>query len=89
MVSQTSVLKAVKNFCGFFLAIGTITFLVGAFGTASNVLIGVGIGAVMGAVFVFLMGVFFTVTQEMLNKTEQVKPVTVLKQDNIIPFVKK
>lgn len=87
MISQTTILNAVKNICGSLLILGVGIFLFGVFGNASSTLVGIGIGTVMGAVFIFLMGVFFTVTQELLDKAH--KPAKVVRHDNVIPFVRK
>lgn len=89
MVSQTTILKAVKNLCGILLVIGVSTFLAGVFGNASSAWTGIGIGTVMGAVFIFLMGIFFTATQEMLDKTEKPSSISIAQNDNVIPFIKK
>ncbi len=68
MVSNSQVLTAVSYVCGTILTIGVITFLVGFFGNVSNAVAPIGIGTVMGAVFIFLMGNFFITTQEVLEK---------------------
>ncbi|WP_245830960.1 hypothetical protein [Sediminibacillus massiliensis] len=80
-------IKAVSIVCPIILTIGIITFLVGTFGNVSNNWTGVGIGTIMGAVFIFLMGVFFKTTEEMLEKTENEASIT--STDNVIPFAKK
>lgn len=63
-------LNAVKYAGGTILTIGIFLFLLGFFGNEqASVLTSIGIGTVIGAVFIFLMGVFFSATEEMLEKT--------------------
>ncbi|MGM7635188.1 hypothetical protein [Bacillus sp. Hm123] len=69
MKSKATILNAVKNVSGVVLSMGIITFLLGFFGSGFNFLTPIGIGAVVGAVFVFLMGIFFVATEEMIDKT--------------------
>lgn len=57
------------------LAIGLITFLLGYFESDYSVLTPLGIGTVIGAVFIFLIGMFFIATEEMLEKTKKGAPM--------------
>ncbi|MEK3889891.1 hypothetical protein [Bacillus sp. FSL K6-3431] len=69
MVANLKILNAAK-FVGFtILTIGIIIFLYGFFLSDYSAVTGIGIGTVMGAIFIFLMGVFFVATEEMQNKT--------------------
>lgn len=68
MNSNLKILNATKNVGGIVLTIGIITFLFGFFKSGPSVFTPIGIGAVMGAVFIYLMGVFFVATEEMLEK---------------------
>lgn len=68
MENKRKMLNAVKYIGGTVLALGILTFLIGFFGSDSSVLTPMGIGAVVGAVFVFLIGVFFVASEEMLEK---------------------
>lgn len=68
---NSKVLNAVKYIGGTILAIGIIIFSLGFFVSDSSTLISLGIGTVMGAVFIFLMGVFFVATEEMFKKTHK------------------
>ncbi|GIN84412.1 hypothetical protein J6TS2_07980 [Heyndrickxia sporothermodurans] len=73
MESNVKVLNAVKYVGGTVLAMGIIIFLVGFMQTNNSILTPIGIGTVMGAVFIFLMGVFFSATEEMLKKIDSRK----------------
>ncbi|MBP2239724.1 hypothetical protein J2Z40_000277 [Cytobacillus eiseniae] len=61
-------LKIIKYVGGALLTCGLIIFLFGFFGSGVNLLTPIGIGTVMGAVFIFIMGIFFFATEELLNK---------------------
>jgi len=69
MTKHISMLNAVKLVGGTILAIGILLFAIGFFGNGYMNLTPIGIGTIMGAVFIFLMGVFFVATEEMLKKT--------------------
>lgn len=51
------------------LTIGVISFILGFIVNGFNMLIPIGIGTSVGAVFIFLIGVFLVVTEEMLEKS--------------------
>ncbi|WP_328225855.1 MULTISPECIES: hypothetical protein [Sutcliffiella] len=61
--------NAVQYFGGTVIIIGIITFIFGAFASGSSLLTPIGIGTVMGGIFIFLMGMFFIITEEVLEKT--------------------
>ncbi|KOP82596.1 hypothetical protein ACFFHH_23555 [Cytobacillus solani] len=68
---NANILKIV-NYVGVTLStIGLIIFTFGFFGNGNNILTPIGIGTIMGAVFIFVMGIFFVATEEMLNKTKK------------------
>ncbi|MCM3690555.1 DUF4407 domain-containing protein [Neobacillus niacini] len=69
MKSREKFLTAVTYVGLTVLTIGILAFLVGAFVTGYNILIPIGIGTSVGAVFIFLIGVFLVVTEEMLEKS--------------------
>lgn len=69
METKLKMLNAVKIVGLSVLAIGISIFLYGFFVSDYSAITGIGIGTVMGAIFIFLMGVFFVVTEEMLEKT--------------------
>ena len=74
MNSRTKIVAATKNVGGIILALGIMTFLYGFLASDYSAITGIGIGAVMGAVFIFLMGMFFVATEEMLEKTDKGTP---------------
>ena len=69
MNSNLNILNAVKYVGASILTIGIIIFSFGFFASGSSAMTGIGIGTIMGAVFIFLMGVFFVATEEMLEKS--------------------
>ena len=71
MESKLKMLNAVKVIGFTLLVIGISIFLYGFFVSDYSAITGIGIGTVMGAIFIFLMGVFFVVTEEMLEKTDK------------------
>ncbi|MBM7600973.1 hypothetical protein JOC34_003394 [Virgibacillus halotolerans] len=71
MESKTKILNAVKYIGSTILALGVAIFLYGFFVSNYGSVTGIGIGTVMGAVFIFLMGVFFVATEEMQEKANQ------------------
>jgi hypothetical protein len=70
MESKLKMLNAVKVVGFTLLVIGISIFLYGFFVSDYSTITGIGIGTVMGAIFIFLMGVFFVVTEEMLEKVD-------------------
>lgn len=75
MEAKWKMLNAVKYVGGTVLVIGILIFLYGFFVSDYSTITGIGIGTVMGAVFIFLMGVFFVATEEMQEKTDKWKRV--------------
>jgi len=70
MESKLKMLNAVKIIGLTLLVVGISIFLYGFFVSDYSTITGIGIGTVMGAIFIFLMGVFFVVTEEMLEKVD-------------------
>lgn len=68
---NANILKAVNYVAVGILAVGLIIFSFGFFGNGNNILTPIGIGTVMGAVIIFVMGIFFVATEEMLNTTKK------------------
>jgi hypothetical protein len=77
--SNSKILNAVKYVGGTTLTIGIALFLLGLFESGSSLLTPIGIGTVMGAIFIFVMGVFFVATEEMLEKRQNRMQATVMK----------
>jgi hypothetical protein len=69
MKSREKFLNAVKYVGLTVLTIGILTFIAGIVVTGYNILVPIGIGTSVGAVFIFLIGVFLVVTDEMLEKS--------------------
>ena len=69
MKSREKFLNAVTYVGLTVLTIGVLAFIVGMFVNGFNVLVPIGIGTSVGAVFIFLIGVFLVVTDEMLEKS--------------------
>lgn len=75
MESKRKMINSV-NYVGItVLAIGIITFLLGFYESDYSILTPIGIGTVIGAVFIFLIGMFFIATEEMLEKTKKGAPL--------------
>jgi uncharacterized membrane protein YiaA len=78
MGAKGKILNAV-SFVGItVLSVGVIVYLIGLFVNGYNMLVPIGIGTGVGAVFIFLIGVFFVATEEMLEKS--------YKGAKIVPF---
>ncbi|KKK37844.1 hypothetical protein WQ57_11755 [Mesobacillus campisalis] len=75
MESYQRMLHAVKYAGGIILTIGIAIFVYGFFLSSGGVATGIGIGTVMGAIFIFIMGVFLAGTEEMLLKAGKSKNV--------------
>lgn len=71
MESKLKMLKAVKIVGLTVLTLGISIFLYGFFVSDYSAITGIGIGTVMGAIFIFLMGVFFVATEEMHEKAHK------------------
>lgn len=71
MDPKLKMLSAVKVVGLTVLLVGISIFLYGFFVSDYSAITGIGIGTVMGAIFIFLMGVFFVATEEMLEKTDK------------------
>jgi hypothetical protein len=78
MRSNLKIINAVGHVGLSVLTIGVFAFLFGLFESDYSFLVPIGIGTVVGAVFIFVMGVFFVATEEMLAKTN--------KGSNVVPF---
>lgn len=65
-------LKYVSIICGTLITIGSLLFIYGYFVSGSTAVTAIGIGLVMGATFIFIMGIFLVATEEsFVNKKEQ------------------
>ncbi|MGJ9457282.1 hypothetical protein [Oceanobacillus sp. CF4.6] len=69
---NVKLLKATSYICGMLLTIGMALFLYNYFVNGSSAWAAVGIGTVMGATFIFIMGIFLVATEETIGgKKEQ------------------
>ncbi|WP_203248582.1 hypothetical protein [Sporosarcina beigongshangi] len=71
MESKQTMLDIVKYTGGTILVVGISIFLYGFFISDYSAITGIGIGTIMGAIFIFLMGVFFVATEEMQEKRDK------------------
>ncbi|MBW8348383.1 hypothetical protein K0H71_02850 [Bacillus sp. IITD106] len=71
MNDHIKLLNAVKYVGYTILTVGIIIFLYGFFVSDHSSITSIGIGTVMGAIFIFLMGVFFVATEELQEKTDK------------------
>lgn len=68
MLPNANILYVVKFVCGICIALGLLLLTVGIFRNDFNYFSSIGIGVIIAAIFIFLIGIFFTVTEEMLEK---------------------
>jgi hypothetical protein len=64
-------MNATRIFGAVTLALGTAIFIYGMIVSDYVVITGIGVGAVMGAVFIFLIGMFLIAAEEMLSKSHR------------------
>lgn len=73
MELYTKMLTATRYACSILVLIGMAIFMSGIFVNDNNTLVGVGIGTVMGAVFIFLIGMFLVASEEMVINSRKYK----------------
>ncbi|MFF2445467.1 hypothetical protein ACFVSW_00080 [Neobacillus sp. NPDC058068] len=71
MKLNVKILNTVKVSGSILLTLGILTFFYSFFVNDYRNLAGISIGIIMGAVFIFLMGVFFVATEEMLKTSDK------------------
>jgi hypothetical protein len=71
--SYIPILNATKYVGGSILIIGVAIFLYGFFVSDSSSVTGIGIGTIMGAVFIFIMGIFLVASEEVVKKIKNRK----------------
>ncbi|MCM3766873.1 hypothetical protein [Neobacillus niacini] len=76
MKKNTNILHAARLIGGSILTIGLLILSYSLFVSGSSTMTGIGIGTAIGAVFIFLMGIFFVATEEMLEKSYKGIPLT-------------
>lgn len=77
MKSSVKMLQATRYVGATVLTIGIAIFLYGVFVSEMSTMTGIGIGTVMGAVFIFLIGLFLVASEEMVVNSRQCKKETV------------
>lgn len=73
MESYAKMLHATRYIAGALLIIGIAIFLYGVLVSEYNTVTGIGIGTVMGAVFIFLIGLFLVASEEMIVNSRKYK----------------
>ena len=73
MESYIKMLHATKFVGATLLTIGIAIFLFGAFSSGMSTMTGVGIGFVMGAVFIFVIGMILVASEEMVINAQRFK----------------
>lgn len=76
MKAHATILNAVKYICGTLVFLGIAIFSYGVYVSDYQGLVGIGVGAVMSAAFIWIMGVFLVATEEMINKEHEAKRST-------------
>lgn len=64
-------MNATRIFGAVTLALGTAIFIYGMIVSDYGMITGIGVGTIMGAVFIFLIGMFLIATEEVLNKSHK------------------
>lgn len=67
MEVNKKLLKATSLICGTLLIIGIALFFYGFMNSGLENITAIGIGTVMGATFIFIMGIFLVATEEMIG----------------------
>lgn len=68
MKTHAAMLNAVKYICGTLVFLGIAIFSYGVYVSDYQELVGIGVGTVMSAAFIWIMGTFLVVTEEMIHK---------------------
>ena len=71
MEKYKNMLNATRFAGATLLSIGIAIFLYGVFISDYKAVVGVGIGTVMGAVFIFLIGLFLIASEEMVTNSRK------------------
>lgn len=77
MESSVKMLHATKFVGAILLTLGIATFLYGSLVSEYSAVMGVGIGIVMGAVFIFLIGMILVASEEMILKSKEFRKESV------------
>lgn len=82
MNSHAKIINATKWTGSTVLIIGMLLCGYG-FVSGSNTISGIGIGTVVGAIIIFLMGMFFVTTEEMVENTIKGSNIAAIKQKKL------
>ncbi|ALC86817.1 MULTISPECIES: hypothetical protein [Bacillaceae] len=77
MESYVKMLHATKFVGAILLTVGIATFLYGSLISEYSTVMGVGIGIVMGAVFIFLIGMILVASEEMVLNSKEYRKESV------------
>ncbi|WP_223882000.1 hypothetical protein [Niallia endozanthoxylica] len=83
MNTRLKILNATKFTGSVTLLLGTLILLYGIV-SGFNSVIGIGVGTVVGAIFIFLMGMFFIATEEMVENTFKGIEITPIKPNKVV-----
>jgi hypothetical protein len=86
--SYANIINATRFAGGVVFLIGFPIFLYGLL-DGNGAVTGIGIGTVMGAVFIFLMGMFFVATEEMVANTIKGIEIPPANKGRVLYLVKK
>jgi uncharacterized membrane protein YiaA len=70
VATKDRMINTIRFFGLSILTIGILLFLIGFFQTGSNILTPIGIGTIVSGVFIFIMGIFLVMTEEMIEKNK-------------------
>lgn len=68
MKSHATLLQFIKYICGTLVLLGIGIFSYGIYVSDYQALVGIGVGAIMSATFIWIMGIFLAATEEMIGK---------------------
>ncbi|WP_394236680.1 hypothetical protein [Niallia oryzisoli] len=86
MNTRLKILNATKFTGSSTLLIGMMILLYGIV-SGFNSVIGIGVGTIVGAIFIFLMGMFFIATEEMVENTFkgiEINPINPIKSSKVV-----
>ncbi len=81
--TRVKMIHATKWAGSVILALGMIIFSYG-FVNGFNIMTGIGLGTVAGAIFIFLIGMFFIATEEMVENTFKGIEISPIKSSKVV-----
>lgn len=73
MKTHAAILNLIKYICGTLVFLGIGIFSYGVYVSDYQGLVGIGVGTIMSAAFIWIMGTFLVATEEMVNKHDEGK----------------